>query len=121
MNPIHASHYLKLLQDARVQLRGRLKAERAGATSSVDAAARSFGHSEDSHAQLISAKDDAFALADSETLELEAIDAALARLNAGTYGLCVDCAEPIATARLDVEPQAIRCLDCQTAFENKSH
>lgn len=41
------------------------------------------------------------------------IEAALQRLEDGTYGLCGDCEEPIAAARLKVLPFAERCRDCQ--------
>lgn len=36
--------------------------------------------------------------------EIRAIDAALARIEAGTYGFCVTCGEPIAEDRLDLLP-----------------
>src|SRR5688572_1759303 len=38
------------------------------------------------------------------------IDAALARMDKGTYGTCVDCGERVPEARLDVHPQAARCV-----------
>ncbi len=49
--------------------------------------------------------------------ELVAVRAALARIEAGTYGICVDCEEPIALARLEAWPSAARCLPCQEAHE----
>ena len=42
---------------------------------------------------------------------------ALARLDAGTYGACVDCGQPIAPERLDFRPEAARCLPDQETFE----
>ena len=39
-------------------------------------------------------------------------DAALARLDAGTYGLCAVCGEPIPPARLEARPTATTCLTC---------
>jgi RNA polymerase-binding transcription factor len=36
-------------------------------------------------------------------------------LAAGTYGVCVDCGEPIPAARLTVVPDAVRCVPCQSA------
>jgi RNA polymerase-binding transcription factor DksA len=42
---------------------------------------------------------------------------ALARLDAGTYGTCVDCGEPIDGARLDYRPEAARCLADQEKLE----
>jgi len=51
--------------------------------------------------------------------ELRRIDAALARIEAGTYGACVDCEEPIGTARLEAQPAAPCCLPCATARERR--
>lgn len=41
------------------------------------------------------------------------IRAALLRMEKGTYGICVDCEDPIALARLETVPGAIRCTECQ--------
>ncbi len=41
------------------------------------------------------------------------IQAALARLDDGTYGICVDCGEQIQAERLEALPAAPRCLSCQ--------
>ena len=49
--------------------------------------------------------------------ELGDVDAALARMRSGAYGLCVDCGDPIATARLAAYPTAPRCIECQEAHE----
>lgn len=51
--------------------------------------------------------------------ELEEVDAALARMRAGTYGECSDCGEPIALARLSAYPTAMRCVACQERYEKK--
>lgn len=44
--------------------------------------------------------------------ELARIDAALARIAEGEFGWCVECGEPIARARLDVDPTAPACIGC---------
>ncbi|MBS0316177.1 MAG: TraR/DksA family transcriptional regulator [Proteobacteria bacterium] len=49
--------------------------------------------------------------------ELAAIDAALQRLDNGSYGDCVDCGNPIPLPRLMVQPGALRCAACQSAHE----
>jgi len=51
--------------------------------------------------------------------ELNEVEAALARMRAGTYGECRDCGEPIALARLSAYPTAMRCLACQERHEKK--
>lgn len=40
------------------------------------------------------------------------IDAALARLDEGTYGTCAKCGSAIAIGRLQVRPQSPLCIDC---------
>jgi phage/conjugal plasmid C-4 type zinc finger TraR family protein len=42
------------------------------------------------------------------------IDAALARVDAGTYGVCESCGNPIPEARLEVVPEATLCVTCKT-------
>lgn len=44
--------------------------------------------------------------------QIAEIDAALQRLDAGTYGICVTCGEPIGEGRLKVRPAATQCRDC---------
>lgn len=44
--------------------------------------------------------------------EIEAIDAALARIAAGDYGRCEACGNPIAPARLAAVPTATKCVSC---------
>lgn len=48
---------------------------------------------------------------------LEGIDAALGRLEDGTYGDCGLCGDPIAPARLAAIPEAALCVDCAQAGE----
>ena len=44
--------------------------------------------------------------------EVGKIDAALARIEAGEYGYCVTCDEPIDGRRLMQDPAAPLCIDC---------
>jgi DnaK suppressor protein len=53
------------------------------------------------------------ALRDRADQQLALVDEALARLDAGTFGLCVRCGQPIAPGRLEALPWAARCIDCQ--------
>src|SRR4051794_33580219 len=43
------------------------------------------------------------------------IDAALARIDAGTYGRCVSCGAQIPEERLELRPFAGRCVSCTAA------
>jgi DnaK suppressor protein len=48
---------------------------------------------------------------------LESIDAALDRIQAGKYGKCVHCGDPIQEKRLEAVPWARHCLTCQDLNE----
>ncbi len=57
------------------------------------------------------------ALAGSLSENLAEIEAALTKLENGTYGLCEDCGQAIAPARLEAMPSARFCITCAS----KSH
>lgn len=42
------------------------------------------------------------------------IDAALGRVEAGTYGVCESCQQPIPQARLEAVPEATLCVACKS-------
>lgn len=48
---------------------------------------------------------------------LAAIDTALARIEAGTYGTCVNCGAHIPPERLEAMPWATLCIDCKRKEE----
>ena len=52
-----------------------------------------------------------------ESQELQEVEAALARIDDGSYGICSDCGEEIGAARLKANPAARRCLSCQEKYE----
>jgi RNA polymerase-binding transcription factor len=54
-----------------------------------------------------------------EKHELDEIDAAQARLEAGTYGVCEVCAAAIPLARLRAVATARCCVGCQTELEER--
>ncbi|MEQ1805759.1 MAG: TraR/DksA C4-type zinc finger protein [Burkholderiaceae bacterium] len=49
--------------------------------------------------------------------ELDAVNAALQRLDSGSFGTCTRCAATIQLARLQALPEAQLCLNCQRAAE----
>lgn len=54
-----------------------------------------------------------------DVVELRQVDAALGRIEEGTYGFCMDCGQDIPAARLQATPSAERCILCQTARERQ--
>jgi RNA polymerase-binding protein DksA len=47
------------------------------------------------------------------------IDAALERIDAGTYGTCMSCGKPIPEERLDAVPYAVLCVSCKRDEERR--
>ena len=58
---------------------------------------------------------EAEALAGELTTTLEEVEAALGRLDEGTYGICERCGGAIAGDRLDAMPMARLCMTCAGA------
>jgi DnaK suppressor protein len=58
-----------------------------------------------------------FAMTDRHVEEVQAIDAAKARMRDGTYGYCVDCGTEIGYERLLAYPTAERCIQDQERVE----
>ena len=50
--------------------------------------------------------------------QLQQITMALQRIHSGNYEICRLCEEPIALARLQVQPFVSLCISCQSAREN---
>jgi DnaK suppressor protein len=56
-------------------------------------------------------------LGEAQRRQLAMIDAALARIEAGEYGVCIDCGTDIDPKRLEVLPFALLCTECATRRE----
>ncbi len=66
------------------------------------------------------ADDEVIAMLHHEQEELRAIQGALARMAEGSYGLCLECGEPIGALRLSVLPEAALCVGCQAMAEHRA-
>ncbi|PUE43075.1 TraR/DksA C4-type zinc finger protein [Limnohabitans sp. Bal53] len=103
---------------ARTELLARMAHERGGVFSRAEVAVDHFGNAMESRAQIQTERQTEFAINEHETAELGDIDAALERIQAGTYGTCTDCGVSIPPARLNAYPTAKRCIDCQSLSEH---
>ena len=121
MKTEHIKALAAQLRQSQQSLLSRMAQQREGASTRIEAAAEHFGHPQDSHAQVTSARDLALAMTEMEMAELNAVQEALDRMAAGTYGACTDCGKHIALARLQATPEAARCIGCQTAHEHRAH
>ncbi len=57
-------------------------------------------------------------LIENEQSTLEQVHSALGRINAGTFGRCEECQEPIAKPRLQALPYTRHCIQCARKLEN---
>lgn len=104
----------------RASLLDQLASLRGGTVGRSAASSAHYTEREpDSRAQMRSERDLEFALDTRESRELDAIEAALRRIDEGVYGICVDCGQVIPVARLHAAPETPRCMSCQNQFENQ--
>lgn len=120
MKPAQMTPFQLQLLEQRAAILAQLAEQRGGTMGRVEAAAEHFHPGEDSRAQIATERNLEFAIEDREHEHLNAIAAALERMEAGTYGECIDCGEDIAEARLKATPEAARCVHCQQAAESHS-
>ena len=59
-----------------------------------------------------------FELSDNERTTLDHIEAALRKIDKGTYGACESCRKPIPKPRLEALPFARYCIGCQSSAES---
>jgi RNA polymerase-binding protein DksA len=60
------------------------------------------------------------ALSTTEMKRLRLIDNAIARLENGKYGVCMNCGKRIPKERLEAIPYALMCVQCKTSDERKN-
>jgi DnaK suppressor protein len=101
--------------------RAQLEAERARLVAEIGEAIEApeqmtYGSQAAAASQVFEQQRD-LALRDRAVQHLAQVDAALARLDHGTFGRCLRCGRDIAPARLEALPWAAHCIECQTALD----
>ncbi len=105
-----------LLTRRRLELRAEVEAAERGRREASDADAHEVTDRKDEATRRLSS--DLVGVQEQRDLgEIAEVEAALQRLDGGTYGDCRDCGQPIPPERLRVQPAAERCTSCQTASE----
>jgi DnaK suppressor protein len=87
----------------------------ARANTSGEGESRGLDTAEISDADL--QQDVGLALIEMSAEALRRIDDAIARLASGEYGCCSECGAEISQKRLEALPFALRCQECEEAFE----
>ena len=109
------SEFSALLQEQRQRLLGEVRERIAASGEGLGFANQSKVTDDDGLADAAAEMDVAMVIRESR--ELQHIEAALARIAEGSYGVCADCGEDIGRARLKAYPAAERCLPCQEKKE----
>jgi DnaK suppressor protein len=91
---------------------------RIGGTQATER--REVAEGQNDNAQLWEVSDVRDDLDSQGAAELDQVNQALARLDAGEYGECTSCGEPIADARLKALPYATLCIQCAEESERPS-
>ena len=107
------------LDDRFYQLREEIRLEllKSDDQQFIDLAGRVHDREEESVADML--VDLQLSSIDRHIQEVRDIDAALIRIAEGSYGICLDCEDPISFDRLAVHPTAKRCSKCQTEHESR--
>jgi DnaK suppressor protein len=103
-----------VLTDVRTALeaeRDELRAQLTGLGDGATAGDHYDANFADS-SQVTAERGEAEALLTSLKDTLDDVELALAKMDAGTYGTCESCGEPIPPARLEAMPAARRCMAC---------
>lgn len=104
----------KNLRKERKQLVHQL--EELGAAESGDLRSDiDFGGSFADAAAVTAERTEVLGLVESLKSQLDAVDAALAHIEAGTYGVCDNCGNEIGADRLEFRPASVLCVNCKTA------
>ena len=105
----------KMLEDRRRELMNEVQGRMRDVRSSEGKDREVLDQGESSEVDI--QEDIEFALIQMKSETLNKVDAALRRLEEGTYGNCFECGDEISEARLRALPFAVRCKDCEEARE----
>jgi RNA polymerase-binding transcription factor DksA len=70
---------------------------------------------------ILSEADRTEAILHSARTQRDEVLAALARIDEGSYGQCVDCGHEIPEGRLEARPEAARCVGCQAKYAKRGY
>jgi DnaK suppressor protein len=106
MDPIGLAAARSTLATERARLRTELEA-------GIEAPGQMTYGSQAAAASQVFAQQRDLALREKAEKEVELVEAALARLDDGTFGRCLRCGNEIPAGRLEVLPWAAYCIACQ--------
>lgn len=113
MPTIDIDRLRRVLEEERTSVVNRLR--ELGATESGDLTEQvQFGDGFADAGAATAERTETLGLVDALKTQLDGIDAALARMDEGTYGTCARCGKEIPAARLEARPESILCVECKS-------
>lgn len=117
--PVDTERFRDLLLDERRRVEralGHLQEENPGTITEGEEEETFDNHLGDAASVTFDREMD-YSLEENSAHVLEAIDAALLRIEEGTFGTCRRCGKPIAAERLEAMPYATLCIECKRLEE----
>ena len=109
--------------DSYAELRVRLEEKKAELTVRLERITENLrrGYHPDSKERAKELEDSEVvdALGNEARAEINKISAALQRMDAGEFGICVECGADIDLGRIDAHPYARHCIDCARLEEER--
>jgi RNA polymerase-binding protein DksA len=116
---VDTMHFRDLLQGERqkvIEAIEYLHAENPGSLKDETEESTADNHLADTATVTLDREID-YTLEENSEHVLKAIDRALTKIEAGTFGICETCGRPIAEERLAAIPYATQCIDCKRREE----
>jgi DnaK suppressor protein len=117
LSAIDTAHFRELLLDERGRVERAIAGLRDGHPGSIEDEAEEVNGGVDTDdlgetASITLGREIDYSLGENSQTVLAEIDAALQRIEDGTYGTCGNCGKEIAVGRLEAHPWASLCIDC---------
>ena len=117
MSTIDTAHFRELLLDERGRVERAIAGLRDGHPGSMEDEAEEVNGGVDTDdlgetASITLGREIDYTLGENSQAVLGDINAALARIDADTYGTCTNCGKAISVGRLEAHPWASLCIDC---------
>ncbi len=121
MTSIDTEHFRHVLLEAKQRVEHAIATLRDEHPGSLDDEVEEVATTSDNHlAETASAtlgREIDYTLGDNAEQVLSEIDAALQRIEDGTYGICSNCGNEIPRERLEANPWVSLCIDCKRKAE----
>jgi RNA polymerase-binding transcription factor len=117
LSTIDTAHFRELLVDERARVERAIAGLREGHPGSMEDEAEEVNGGLDTDdigetASITLGREIDYTLGENSQAVLGDIDAALRRIEDGSYGTCTNCGKEIAVGRLEAHPWASLCIDC---------